>query len=340
MEIGAAPKRTGRPGRATARGASQLVRNGAVAAALSPTARALVRRIGRTPLLPLPSPAPGVRLLGKAEWWNPGGSVKDRAAWSMVREALVPGLLPGRRLLDASSGNTGIAYAMLGAAIGFGVTILLPSNASRERFRTLAAYGAEVIATDPLEGTDGSIRRAREMAAADPGRFWYADQYANPANWRAHYEGTGPEIWRQTGGTVTHFVVGLGTTGTLVGAGRYLREASERVEVVGVEPAEAMHGIEGLKHLETAAVPAIFDPAVAHRRVRVETEDAHRVSGRLAREAGLFVGASAGAAVGAARRLARELATEGREATVVVILPDGGTRYLSEAWWSDGEPES
>lgn len=340
MEIGAPERKTTRAAPHRREASGLRGRPGAAAIALPDTARALVRRIGRTPLLPLPSPAPRVRILGKAEWWNPGGSVKDRPAWSMVREALTRGILPDRRLLDASSGNTGIAYAMLGAAIGFGVTILLPRNASRERFRTLEAYGAELIATDPLEGTDGAIRRARELAAADPGRFWYADQYANPANWRAHYEGTGPEIWRQTGGALTHLVAGLGTTGTLVGIGRYLREVSDEVQVIGVEPAEPMHGIEGLKHLETAAVPAIFDPGVAHRCLGVDTEEAHREAGRLARETGLFVGASSGAAVVAARRLARELSTEGREATVVAILPDGGTRYLSEAWWSDREPGS
>ncbi len=333
MKIGAAQRKAAGAAWPAGCGRGRSGLDGPAAAVLPDTARALVRRIGRTPLLPLPSPAPGVRLFGKAEWLNPGGSVKDRAAWGMVREALARGLLPGRRLLDASSGNTGIAFAMLGAAVGFGVTILLPRNASRERFRTLEAYGAEVIATDPLEGTDGAIREAREMATAEPERFWHADQYANPANSRAHYEGTGPEIWRQTEGAVTHFVAGLGTTGTLVGAGRYLREASKAVRVVGVEPAEPMHGIEGLKHLETAAVPAIFDPAVAHRRMRVGTEEARREAARLAREAGLFVGASSGAAVAAARRLARELAAEARGATVVTILPDGGSRYLSEAWW-------
>lgn len=309
----------------------------------APTARALARSIGNTPLLPLPSTVPSVRLLGKAEWLNPGGSVKDRAAWAIVRDGLKLGALPDRRLLDASSGNTGIAYAMLGAAAGFGVTICLPANASRERFLTLQAYGAEAVVTDPLEGTDGAIEEARRLAAAEPDRYWYADQYGNPANWRAHYEGTGPEIWRQTGGRLTHFVAGLGTTGTLVGAGRRLRELSggadggvERteVQVVAVEPAESLHGIEGLKHLETAAVPAIFDATVPHRRLSVDTERAYREGARLAREAGLFVGASSGAAVAAARRVAAELAAEGREATVVVMLPDGGSRYLSDAWWT------
>lgn len=305
---------------------------------LPATAAALVARIGETPLLPLPSPTAKVRIVGKAEWLNPGGSVKDRAAWAIVREARARGWLRGPGLLDASSGNTGIAYAMLGAALGFEVTICLPANASRERFRTLEAYGARTVPTDPLEGTDGAIRLAREMAEADPERYWYADQYGNPANWRAHYEGTGPEIWHQTGGRVTHFVAGLGTTGTLVGAGRWLRERSPGLEVVAVEPAEPMHGIEGLKHLPTATVPAIFDPDVADRRVTVETEEAYEEASRLAREAGLFVGASAGAAITAARRLAERLASEGGGTegpfTVATVLPDGGSRYLSDPWWT------
>lgn len=295
-------------------------------------ARALVGRIGDTPLLPLPSPRRGVRVLGKAEWLNPGGSVKDRPAWSMVREALEDGRLEGRRLLDASSGNTAIAYAMLGSAIGFGVTLCLPENASPERKRTLRAYGAELVLTDALEGSDGAIRRARELARAEADRYWYADQYGNPANPDAHYRSTGPEIWRQTGGGVTHLVAGLGTSGTLAGAGRHLKERKPELELVGVEPTTGFHGIEGLKHMETALTPGIYDPQLPDRRIRVATEEAQAACRELARGAGLFVGISSGAAWAACRRLARDL----EEGTVVAVLPDGGARYLSEPWWEEG----
>lgn len=291
--------------------------------------RALVHRIGNTPLLPLPSPRAGVRILGKAEWWNPGGSVKDRAAWAIVRAGLDAGHLPERRLVDASSGNTGIAYAMLGAAAGFGVTICLPESASIERRATMEAYGAELVVTDPLEGSDGAIAAARALFGESPERFWYPDQYGHDANWRAHYEGTAREIWRQTRGRVTHFVAGLGTTGTLVGAGRRLRELSPGIRVISVEPAEPLHGIEGLKHLPTAEVPGIYDPEVAHQRTFVATEEAREHATWLARNAGLFVGVSSGAAYAATRRIAESL--EG--ATIVTILPDGGDRYLTQAWW-------
>lgn len=322
-------EREGRPRSKARDGASQADRGEEAVASLRPAARALVARIGNTPLLPLPSPSSAVRILGKAEWMNPGGSVKDRAAWSIVRGGLRAGDLPGRRLLDASSGNTAIAYAMLGAAAGFGVTICLPGNASRERATTLTAYGAELELTDPLEGTDGAIRRAAELAEGEPERLWYADQYGNDDNWRAHYEGTGPEIWRQTRGAITHFVAGLGTTGTLVGAGRRLRELSPDVRIVGVEPATPLHGLEGLKHLATARVPAIWDPSVPDERLAVETEEAQERAVRLAREAGLFVGPSSGAAYAAALRVAEGL----ERGTVVTVLPDGGDRYLSEPWW-------
>lgn len=322
-------------------------------------ARALVERIGGTPLLPLPSPRSTVRILGKAEWMNPGGSVKDRTAWGIVRGALERGDLElgepepgesergdaergspnratlgaGRRLLDASSGNTAIAYAMLGAALGIDVTICLPANASRERRLTLAAHGVEVLLTDEMEGTDGASERARELAVASPSRYWYADQYSNPDNWRAHYEGTAEEIWEQTGETVTHLVAGLGTTGTLVGTGRRLRELNPGLRVVAVQPAKAMHGLEGLKHLPTNRRPAIWDPTVADEHRSVRTEAAQEAAIDLARGAGLFVGPSAGAALVAARRVASGL----EEGTIVTILPDGGERYLSEAWWSVDE---
>ncbi len=295
---------------------------------LSTSARALVAAIGETPLVPLPSPRHGVQILGKTEWLNPGGSVKDRAAWSIVRAGLWSGDLEGRALLDASSGNTAIAYAMLGAAIGFDVALCVPSNASPERLQTLRAYGARPILTDPLEGTDGAILEARRLAEEEPERYWYADQYGNPANWRAHYEGTALEVWRQTGGGVTHFVAGLGTTGTLVGVGRRLRELSSTVRIVGVEPAEALHGIEGLKNLDTALRPAIYDADVPDERLRVTTEEAQLWSRRLAREHGLFVGASSGAAYAVCRQVAERL----EAGVVVTVLPDGGARYLSEKW--------
>ncbi|MFQ5678132.1 MAG: PLP-dependent cysteine synthase family protein [Gemmatimonadota bacterium] len=305
-------------------------RDEAAGLGLGPTARALVERIGGTPLFPLPSPGPRVRILGKAEWFNPGGSVKDRPAWRIVRRALREGMLPERRLLDASSGNTAIAYAWLGSAIGFPVTLCLPANASPERLGTLRAYGAELVLTDPLEGTDGAIQRARRLAAAHPRRFWYADQYANAENWRAHYLGTATEIWAQTRGRLTHFVAGLGTSGTLVGTGRRLRELRPTVRIVSVEPAEPLHGLEGLKHMETALRPAIYDDSVAHERLGVATEEAQEHAVRLAREAGLLVGPSSGAAYAAALRVAARL----EHGTIVPVLPDAGTRYLGGPWWS------
>ncbi len=297
-----------------------------VATRIPPRLLALGAEIGDTPLLPLPSPRKEVRVFGKAEWMNPGGSVKDRPAWNIVRAAFEAGRLPGRRLLDASSGNTGIAYAMLGAAGGFGVTICLPGSASRERRLTLEALGAELRITDPLEGTDGAIEEARALAEREPERFWYADQYANDQNWRAHYEKTGPEIRRQVPGGITHFVAGIGTSGTLVGAGRRLRELVRGIRVIGVEPAEPLHGIEGLKHLETAIRPRIYDPEAVDETVFVETEAARAHARRLAREAGLFVGVSSGAAFAAALRAAASL----QRGTVVTVLPDGGERYLSD----------
>jgi cysteine synthase B len=295
-----------------------------------------VERIGDTPLLPLPSPSPEVRILGKAEWMNPGGSVKDRAALGIVEAARREGILPERGLLDASSGNTGIAYAMLGAALGFEVVICLPENASPERKGILSAYGAELILTDPLEGMDRARELARELAEERSDRLWYADQYSNPENWRAHYRTTGPELLRQTDGRITHLVAGLGTTGTLVGTGRRLREEVPEVELVAVEPEGVFHGLEGLKHLPSSRVPAIYDVSLVDRRVRVSTEEGWRGAARLARGSGLFVGPSAGAAYAAARRLAGEL----DRGTLAVVLPDGGGRYLADAPWSDRDGSS
>jgi len=289
--------------------------------------------VGNTPLIPLPSFRPSVlpSLYLKAEWLNPGGSVKDRAALFILRDGIARGELPGKRLLDASSGNTAIAYAMLGAAAGVGVTVCVPANASVERKVLLERYGAEVVFTDPLDGADGAIREARELAARQPERYWYADQYGHPANPRAHYVTTAEEIWRQTDGRITHFVAGLGTTGTMMGTGRRLKELNPRIELVAVQPDGPFHGLEGLKHLATAIVPRIYDPGVPDRTEFVTTEEAEDVVRRLAQDAGLLLGWSAGAAVVAAARLLSDRPTvRPSDAVVVVIAPDSGTRYLSE----------
>jgi len=271
-------------------------------------------------------------LLLKAEWLNPGGSVKDRPAREILRAGIAGGALPARRLLDASSGNTAVAYAMLGAAAGLGVTVCVPANASTERRDLLRMYQAELIQTDPLEGSDGAIRRARELAAAEPDRYWYADQYSHPANPEAHYLTTGPEIWRDTKGTVTHVVAGVGTSGTLMGAGKFLKERRPDLRLVAVEPDSPFHGLEGLKHMGTAIVPAIYDPSAIDETVFVGTEEAELRVRALAREQGLFVGWSTGAALVAAERLrSREDGEQDERPVVVVIAPDGGTRYLSEA---------
>jgi S-sulfo-L-cysteine synthase (O-acetyl-L-serine-dependent) len=292
---------------------------------------ALWALVGNTPLIPVRlSDGPTVRL--KCEWLNPGGSVKDRPALFILRDGIARGELPAKRLLDASSGNTAIAYAMLGAAAGIGVTMCVPANASVERKALLEAYGAEVIFTDPLDGSDGAIRRARQLAAAHPERYWYADQYSHPANPRAHYLTTAEEIWRQTDGRVTHLVAGLGTTGTLMGTGRRLREKNERVELIAVQPDGPFHGLEGLKHLASAIVPEIYDPVLPNRTEFVATEEAEDAVRRLAKQAGLFVGWSTGAALVAAERLVASLhrPPPSSTAVVVVIAPDSGDRYLSE----------
>jgi cysteine synthase B len=294
----------------------------------------VLERIGRTPLVELRRiPPPGLTVLAKLESANPGGSVKDRAARGIVVDAYRRGLLPRRRLLDSTSGNTGIAYAMLGAALGFGVTLCLPANASIERKRILRAYGVEVIETDPLEGSDGARTRARELAAAQPTRFAYVDQYANPANPAAHESTTGPEIMAQLGGRpLDMFVAGLGTSGTFVGVSRFLGRASPRTVRVAVEPDAGLHGIEGLKHMATAVVPPIFEPRLADRTVAVATESAQDMARRLAREEGLLVGVSSGAALVGALRATEEVGG----GTAVVVFPDGGERYLSDRFWDDG----
>jgi S-sulfo-L-cysteine synthase (O-acetyl-L-serine-dependent) len=303
---------------------------------------AVVAAIGETPLVPLRQVAAdaglsdGVELWLKAEWVNPGGSIKDRPALWIVRDALASGrLAPGRVLLDATSGNTGIAYAMLGAAFGFPVELVMPANASAERQRILAAYGATVVASDPYDGSNGAIRLARERAAAEPNRYCYVDQYDNSANAAAHMATTGPEIWRQTDGRITHLVAGLGTTGTLTGTGRALKARNPAVALVAVQPSEPFHGIEGLKHLATSIVPGIYDPGLPDRHLGVSTEDAFDVARQIARREGFFVGGSTGAAVAAALQIGRELAASGESGLIVAIAPDGGSRYLSTGLWAD-----
>ncbi len=300
---------------------------------------ALGSRIGNTPLVRLERAVrglPGITLLGKAEWNNPGGSVKDRAVASMVRDALEQGsLAPGKTLLDATSGNTGIALAMLGAAQGYSVLLAMPSNVSEERKRILKAYGAQVEWTHPEESSDGAIRRARELAGNDPQRFCYLDQYSNKANWRSHYETTGAEIWRQTEGRVTHFAAGLGTGGTFMGTTRRLKELNPDVVAVSVQPDSPFHGLEGLKHMATSMVPAIYDPFLADRNVEVETEAAYAMVKQLAREEGLLVGISAGAAVVASLQVARDEVAAGRSAVIVTVLPDSADKYLSERFWEE-----
>ena len=303
--------------------------------------RALLQGIGNTPLLRLDGISrdlPQVQILGKAEWMNPGGSVKDRAASYIVADAEKRGLLASaRHLLDSTSGNTGIAYAMIGSAQGFPVTLCMPSNVSPERKRILQAYGARIIFTDPAEGSDGAIRRVREMAAAEPEKYFYADQYSNPQNWLAHYHGTANEIWEQTEGRITHFVATLGTSGTFMGATRRLKELNPAIQCVSLQPDSPFHGLEGLKHMATAIVPQIYDPHLADQDIGIATEDAHAMVRRLAREAGLLVGVSSGAAVLGSLQVARQAIARGTGQAVVVvtILCDSADKYLSERFWEE-----
>jgi cysteine synthase B len=296
--------------------------------------------IGKTPLVRLArieEEVAGVTLYVKAEWKNPGGSVKDRPAQRMICEGLRRNqLTPGRRILDATSGNTGIAYAMIGAALGYGVTLCVPENITPERKRILRTYGAELIFTDPLEGSDGAIREAQRRFAADRDRYFYPDQYNNEFNWRAHYETTAPEIWDQTDGRVTHFVAGLGTSGTFVGTARRLRELSDSIVLASVQPDSPLHGLEGLKHMDSAIVPGIYDPHLADVDLRVSTEASYAMTRRLAAEEGLLVGISSGANLVAALELANAERRDATRAPVfVIIFPDGGERYLSEPFWEE-----
>jgi cysteine synthase B len=304
---------------------------------IAPPAPGLESVVGNTPLLPLRRLAaglpPGVQVLAKAEWFNPSGSVKDRAALSILHNAVQRGYLAGgKRLLDSTSGNMGIAYATLGAASGVPVTLALPSNASAERIAILRALGAELILTDPLEGSDGAIQAARKLAEDHPERYYYANQYNNPANWQAHYFTTGPEVIQQTGGSVTHFVAGLGTTGTLTGTARCLRQFNPAIRIVAVQPDNAFHGLEGLKHIPSSIRPGIYDPELIDETRPVSTEAAHEMVRRLARQEGLFVGISSGAAAVAALEIASTL----DEGVVVSVFPDAGYKYLSDkALWEE-----
>jgi cysteine synthase B len=300
----------------------------------SPAATGLDAAVGNTPLFPLRrlnrDISPEVQVFGKAEWFNPGGSVKARPALSILQSALAANCLAGgKRLLDSTSGNMGIAYATFGASYGLPVTLVLPANASPERIKILRALGAELVLTDPLEGTDGAIQVARQMADDEPERYYYADQYNNPANWRAHFHTTGPEVVYQTAGRITHFIAGLGTSGTLMGVARHLRQFNPQVEIIAVQPDGPFHGLEGLKHMRTALRPGIYDTSVPDRVVEVSTETAYAYTRSLARQEGLFVGVSAGAAAAAAVQVALGL----DEGTVVTILPDAGYKYLSEDFW-------
>jgi len=293
----------------------------------------LEAHVGNTPLIPLrrlglrSGLPPSVNVFAKAEWFNPGGSVKDRPALNIIRIAITNGdLRPGVRLLDSTSGNMGISYATFGAALGVPVTLALPGNASPERIAILRALGAELVLTDPLEGSDGALCVARQMAAEQPERYFYANQYDNPANWEAHYHSTGPEIVQQTGGQVTHFIAGLGTSGTLTGVGRYLRQYNPAIQLIALQPDSSFHGLEGLKHMPTAIKPGIYDTRLPDRTVEIPTEAAYEMVRRLASQEGLFVGISSGAAAVAALQVAQEL----EQGVVVAVFPDAGYKYLSD----------
>lgn len=301
----------------------------------------LLDRVGNTPLVRLEwvsSHLEGIQILGKAEWANPGGSVKDRAASAIVADAQARGFLRnGHGLLDATSGNTGIAYSMLGAALGFPVTLCVPSNVSSERKRILSAYGSEIVWTNPADGSDGAIRMARTMAAANPDKYFYADQYSNEANWKAHYRTTANEIWEQTEGQITHFVAGLGTSGTFMGTTRRLKELNPKIQCISMQPDSPFNGLEGLKHMATAIVPKIYDPTLADENIDMDTEVAYRMAKDLGRHQGLLVGVSAAAAVATCVQVGEREARAGREAVIVTILCDSADKYLSERFWDEGQ---
>jgi cysteine synthase B len=304
------------------------------------TGQRIEEQIGNTPLLRfhrltahLP---PTVSIFAKAEWTNPGGSVKDRSALNMILTAEEAGwITPGRTtLLDSTSGNTGIAYAMIGAARGYAIKLFMPGNVSPERIAILKAYGVEIVLTDPLEGSDGAIREVRALAAAEPGRYYYINQYNNDANWQAHYQTTGVEIWQQTQGRVTHFIAGLGTSGTLMGTSRRLKDFNPTVQVISLQPDSPFNGLEGLKHMETAIQPGIYQPDFADHNITVRTEDAYQMARRLAREEGYLVGISAAAAMVGSLHVAESLAESDQPSMIVTIFPDNAYKYLSEPFWT------
>jgi S-sulfo-L-cysteine synthase (O-acetyl-L-serine-dependent) len=312
----------------------------AVAAAkLEAQTRSLLELIGNTPMVRfsrIGKEFPGVELLAKAEWYNPGGSVKDRAALSMIVDGERRGLLTKDKIIvDATSGNTGIAYAMIAAERGYKVTLALPQNASIERKQSLLAYGAELILTDPTESTDGAQRHVRKLVAAHPEKYFYPDQYNNPANWRAHYETTAMEIWRQTDGRITHFVTGVGTSGTFVGVTRRLKELNPAIQCISMQPDAPLHGLEGLKHMATALVPGIYDDSLADRQIEIDTESAHRMVLRLARQEGFLVGVSSGANLCAAMQVAQQV----KQGVIVTIFCDSAAKYLSESFWHEAPGE-
>ncbi len=296
----------------------------------------VVSLIGNTPLLVLRKIGwefPDIEFYAKAEWENPGGSVKDRPALNIILEAERAGLMNKEKtLIDSTSGNTGIAYAMICAARGYRLKLCMPANVSVERKRILHAYGAEIVFTDPMEGSDGAIRRVREMAAENAGLYFYANQYDNPANWRAHYQSTAPEIFSQTKARITHFVAGLGTSGTFVGTARRLKELNPEIRCISFQPDDPFHGLEGMKHMATAIKPGIYDPTVADEDLGISTEEAYAMTRRLAREEGLLVGVSSGAAMVAALKVAQQA----RQGVIVTIFPDSGDKYLSERFWDEG----
>jgi len=298
----------------------------------------VLQRVGNTPLLRMDRVGreyPDVGFYGKAEWSNPGGSVKDRAALNMIQEGKRSGALqPGKTILDATSGNTGIAYAMLGAALGYSVKLCLPANASPERKRILSVYGAQIVETSPDEGSDGAIRRVRQIYSEEPEKYFYPDQYSNPANWQAHYQTTAPEIWHQTRGRITHFVAGLGTSGTFVGTSRRLKELNPAIQCISLQPDSAFHGLEGWKHMATALVPKIYDPSIADTSLVIHTEDAYRIAKRLAREEGLLVSPSAAANLAGCMQVAASLQS-GQDAFIVTVFADAAEKYLSERFWDE-----
>src|SRR5580698_7836453 len=306
---------------------------------VSTTTSSLLDQIGHTPLIrlkKLDAEFPGVEIHAKAEFFNPGGSVKDRAGLNMILDGERSGRLhPDRTILDSTSGNTGIAYAMIGAALGYRVKLCLPGNASIERRHILRAYGAEMVFSDPGEGSDGAIRKCREIYEADPDRYFYPDQYNNPANWKAHFETTGREIIEQTDGLLTHFVAAMGTSGTFTGVSRRLHRDLPHVKCYSGHPSSGFHGLEGLKHMATAIVPGIYDPTLADGNIWLETEEAYAMVRRLAREEGLLVGISSGCNVVAALQIARELHAEGRAGVIVTVLCDSAEKYLSDHFWEE-----